>query len=188
MARKHLIIYKIIISLTHQGPIVTGQRGGQNERERPPGEHQGCFSFDRAQVIEGTTIREAKETAKILARCCYRSWVGSPDTQESPRSSRQEFQSESRALSKGLYWMLIRSLVEGEFLKLSTSVVPQQEISPSSGPSVTQSRVLNLADGQGMSSVSPGKHPRFWGSGRRKNLLPLKEGQVPLILPACLTL
>ena len=49
--------------------------------------------------------------------------------------------------------MLIRSLVEGEFLKLSTSVVPQQEISPSSGPSVTQSRVLNLADGQGMSSI-----------------------------------
>lgn len=54
--KTHLIIYKIIISLTHQGPKVTRQRGGQNERESPPGEHWGCFSFDRAQVIEETAI------------------------------------------------------------------------------------------------------------------------------------
>lgn len=70
--------------------------------------------------------------------------------------------------------MFTRSLVEGEFLKLSTSVVSQQEISPSSGPSVTQSRVLNLADGQSTSSVRV-------QANVRKNLLPLKEGQVPLM-------
>ena len=35
----YLIIYKIRISLTHQGPEVTRQRGRQSKRESPPGEH-----------------------------------------------------------------------------------------------------------------------------------------------------